>query len=83
MERLTYDEAIGLQWGLVARRYGELSESGPVASRRTDGLAAEMATRLPFALTAGPGRGARRDLGRTRLDATDERRMLQGEVGSE
>ena len=31
--RLTYDEAIGLQWALVGRRFGELSESGPVAPR--------------------------------------------------
>ncbi|EUA03698.1 ATP-dependent DNA helicase recG domain protein [Mycobacterium kansasii 824] len=28
-ERLTFDEAVGLQWALVARRHGELSESGP------------------------------------------------------
>ena len=33
-ERLTFDEAVGLQWALVARRHGELSESGPPASPR-------------------------------------------------
>lgn len=81
MERLTYDEAIGLQWGLVARRYGELSESGPVASRRTDGLAAEMATRLPFALTQGQAEVL--DVISDELASTRPmNRMLQGEVGS-
>ncbi|OBB15892.1 ATP-dependent DNA helicase RecG [Mycolicibacterium setense] len=81
MERLTYDEAIGLQWGLVARRYGELSESGPVAVRRTDGLAAEMATRLPFALTQGQAEVL--DVISDELAATRPmNRMLQGEVGS-
>src|SRR6185312_4088856 len=29
--RLTYDEAIGLQWALVSRRFSTLSESGPSA----------------------------------------------------
>ena len=33
--RLTFDEAVGLQWALVGRRYGELSESGPAAPYRT------------------------------------------------
>jgi len=31
LERLAFDEAVGLQWALVARRHGELSESGPPA----------------------------------------------------
>src|SRR6201999_4129672 len=52
-ERLTFDEAVGLQWALVARRHGELSESGPPAAPRSDGLAAELLRRLPFELTAG------------------------------
>ena len=33
-ERLTFDEAIGLQWALVSRRHGELAQSGPAASMR-------------------------------------------------
>ena len=33
-ERLTFDEAVGLQWALVARRHGELCESGPPAPPR-------------------------------------------------
>ena len=37
-ERLTFDEAVGLQWALVWRRYGELGESGPAARLRDDGL---------------------------------------------
>ncbi|WP_084356858.1 ATP-dependent DNA helicase RecG [Mycolicibacterium wolinskyi] len=80
-ERLTYDEAVGLQWGLVARRYGELSESGPAAPRTDDGLAAAMQSRLPFDLTVGQ---------REVLDVISDElastrpmnRMLQGEVGS-
>ncbi|MFN3007211.1 ATP-dependent DNA helicase RecG [Mycolicibacterium wolinskyi] len=80
-ERLTYDEAVGLQWGLVARRYGELSESGPAAPRTDDGLAAAMQSRLPFELTVGQ---------REVLDVISDElastrpmnRMLQGEVGS-
>jgi ATP-dependent DNA helicase RecG len=80
-ERLTFDEAVGLQWALLARRHGELSESGPPAPPRPDGLAAELLRRLPFELTAGQrevldvlsdGLGATRPLNR----------LLQGEVGS-
>ena len=80
-ERLTFDEAVGLQWALVSRRHGELSESGPPAPPRSDGLAAELLQRLPFELTAGQ---------RETLDVLSEglaanrpmNRLLQGEVGS-
>jgi ATP-dependent DNA helicase RecG len=80
-ERLTFDEAVGLQWALVARRHGELSESGPPAPPRPDGLAAELSGQLPFELTAG-----QRDV----LDVLSDglastrplNRLLQGEVGS-
>jgi len=79
--RLTVDEAVGLQWALVARRYGALSETGPPAPRRDDGLLAALKGRLPFALTAGQ---------LTVLDTISDElaskrpmhRMLQGEVGS-
>jgi ATP-dependent DNA helicase RecG len=80
-ERLTFDEAVGLQWALVARRHGELSESGPPAPPRADGLAAELLRRLPFELTAGQ----REVLGvlSEGLAATRPmNRLLQGEVGS-
>ena len=80
-ERLTFDEAVGLQWALVARRHGELSESGPPAPPRADGLAAELLGRLPFELTAGQ----REVLGvlTDGLAATRPlNRLLQGEVGS-
>ncbi|MBV9318947.1 MAG: DEAD/DEAH box helicase, partial [Mycobacterium sp.] len=80
-ERLTFDEAVGLQWALVARRHGELSESGPPAPPRPDGLAAELLGRLPFELTAGQ----REVLGvlSDGLAATRPlNRLLQGEVGS-
>jgi ATP-dependent DNA helicase RecG len=80
-ERLTFDEAVGLQWALVARRHGELSESGPPAPPRPDGLAAELLRRLPFELTSGQ----REVLGvlTDGLAATRPlNRLLQGEVGS-
>ncbi|MEZ0353613.1 ATP-dependent DNA helicase RecG [Mycobacterium sp. pR1184] len=80
-ERLTFDEAVGLQWALVARRHGELSQSGPSAPRQSDGLVAQLLGRLPFELTAGQ---------RETLDVLSDglaanrpmNRLLQGEVGS-
>jgi ATP-dependent DNA helicase RecG len=79
--RLTFDEAVGLQWALVARRHGELSQSGPAAPPRSDGLAAELMRRLPFELTAGQ----REVLAVLSGDLSQTRpmnRLLQGEVGS-
>ncbi|MGA9677467.1 MAG: ATP-dependent DNA helicase RecG [Mycobacterium sp.] len=80
-ERLTFDEAVGLQGALLARRHGELSESGPPASPRPDGLAAELLRRLPFELTAGQREVL--DVLSDGLAATRPlNRLLQGEVGS-
>jgi ATP-dependent DNA helicase RecG len=80
-ERLTFDEAVGLQWALVARRYGELSETGPAAPRRTDGLMAALLEELPFELTKGQREVL--DTLSTEIAATRPmNRMLQGEVGS-
>jgi ATP-dependent DNA helicase RecG len=80
-ERLTFDEAVGLQWALVSRRHGELSQSGPAAPPRADGLARQLLAALPFELTAG-----QRDVLEvfsTELAATRPmNRLLQGEVGS-
>jgi ATP-dependent DNA helicase RecG len=80
-DRLTFDEAVGLQWALVGRRHGELSESGPSAPAGSDGLAAELLRRLPFELTAGQREVLdvlTAELGSTR----PMKRLLQGEVGS-
>lgn len=80
-ERLAVDEAFGLQWALAMRRHGELSESGPPAPRRDDGLVAELLGRLPFELTAGQ----REVLGVLEGELAASRpmnRLLQGEVGS-
>ncbi|MET0758420.1 MAG: ATP-dependent DNA helicase RecG [Mycobacterium sp.] len=80
-ERLTVDEAVGLEWALVARRYGELGESGPPAPRRDDGLFTALLGQLPFELTNGQGEVL--DVLSTELAATRPmNRMLQGEVGS-
>lgn len=80
-ERLTFDEAVGLQWALVTRRHGELSESGPPALPRSDGLAHKLLQQLPFELTVG-----QRDVLATltgEIAATRPmNRLLQGEVGS-
>jgi ATP-dependent DNA helicase RecG len=80
-ERLTFDEAVGLQWALVARRHGELSESGPSAAPRSDGLAAELLRRLPFELTAGQ-REVLTVLSDGLAATRPINRLLQGEVGS-
>jgi ATP-dependent DNA helicase RecG len=80
-ERLTFDEAVGLQWALVTRRHGELSESGPPAPPRPDGLAAELLRRLPFELTAGQ-REVLDVLSDGLAAARPLNRLLQGEVGS-
>jgi ATP-dependent DNA helicase RecG len=79
--RLTFDEAVGLQWALVGRRYGELSESGPVAHPIENGLLSAMQQQLPFELTDGQ----KEVLGVISAELTAARpmnRMLQGEVGS-
>jgi ATP-dependent DNA helicase RecG len=80
-QRLAFDEAVGLQWALVERRYGELSETGPPAPKRPDGLAAALLGRLPFELTEGQRDVL--DVLSTELASTRPmHRMLQGEVGS-
>jgi ATP-dependent DNA helicase RecG len=80
-ERLTFDEAMGLQWALVTRRHGELSESGPAAPPRTDGLAEKLLRQLPFELTAGQ-RDVLDTLAREMAATRPMNRLLQGEVGS-
>ena len=80
-ERLTFDEAVGLQWALVTRRHSELSESGPEALSRPDGLKQELLQCLPFELTAGQREVLEvlsAEIGATR----PMNRLLQGEVGS-
>ncbi|WP_299560144.1 ATP-dependent DNA helicase RecG [uncultured Mycolicibacterium sp.] len=79
--RLTFDEAVGMQWALLARRHGERSRPGPAAPVRDDGLRAELLGRLPFELTAGQ----QQVLAELSADLAVPRpmnRMLQGEVGS-
>lgn len=81
IERLTFDEAAGLQWGLVVRRNSELAASGPPAPRRGGGLVDAMTAQLPFELTAGQQEVLAvisEELGAAR----PMNRMLQGEVGS-
>src|SRR4029078_9779452 len=80
-QRLTYDEALGLQWALAARRNSQLGASGPEAPRMDGGLLPAFMERLPFELTAGQ----REVLETLTADLATTRpmnRMLQGEVGS-
>jgi ATP-dependent DNA helicase RecG len=79
--RLTFDEAVGLQWALVERRHGALSETGPPAPPRDDGLAAALSRQLPFELTTGQ-REVLDVLTAELADTKPMHRMLQGEVGS-
>jgi ATP-dependent DNA helicase RecG len=79
--RLTVDEAMGLQWGLVRRRFSELSESGPPGPVTNDGLVAALRRQLPFELTEGQKDVL--DVLSVELAGTRPmNRMLQGEVGS-
>jgi ATP-dependent DNA helicase RecG len=80
-ERLTFDEAVGMQWALARRRHSELAASGPPAPPRSDGLFAALSARLPFELTAGQQEVLAvlsAELAATR----PMNRLLQGEVGS-
>jgi ATP-dependent DNA helicase RecG len=79
--RLTYDEAIGLQWALAARRNSQLGASGPEAPRMDGGLLAAFMERLPFELTAGQ-REVLETLSAELATTRPMNRMLQGEVGS-
>jgi ATP-dependent DNA helicase RecG len=81
LDRLRFDEAVGLQWALVGRRYGELSETGPLAPHREDGLAAALLRQLPFELTVGQ-REVLSVVSDELASTRPMNRMLQGEVGS-
>lgn len=80
-DRLTFDEAVGLQWALVVRRHGELAQSGPPAPPEPDGLAATLLRQLPFELTAGQ-REVLAVLSAELSATRPMNRLLQGEVGS-
>jgi ATP-dependent DNA helicase RecG len=81
VRRLTYDEALGLQWALVTRRNSVLGGSGPPAPSRDGGLLAAMRAQLPFELTTGQ-KDVLATLSSELADTRPMNRMLQGEVGS-
>src|SRR4029078_735040 len=80
-QRLTYDEALGLQWALAARRNSQLGASVPEAPRMDGGLLAALMEQLPFELTAGQ-REVLETLSAELATTRPMNRMLQGEVGS-
>ena len=79
--RLTFDEAVGMQWALAQRRHGESARRGPSAPPRRDGLMAALTGRLPFDLTAGQ-REVLEVISAELAEAKPMNRLLQGEVGS-
>ncbi|MFV0493496.1 ATP-dependent DNA helicase RecG [Mycobacterium sp.] len=81
LQRLTFDEAVGLQWALAGRRHGELSQSGPAAAPEPDGLAVALRARLPYDLTDGQDT-VLATLSGELASAQPMNRLLQGEVGS-
>jgi ATP-dependent DNA helicase RecG len=80
-ERLTFDEAVGLQWALAQRRHGELACSGPPGPPGPDGLLGALSAALPFELTAGQ-RDVLAVISAELGAAKPMNRLLQGEVGS-
>jgi ATP-dependent DNA helicase RecG len=80
-QRLTFDEALGLQWALVARRHGALADSGPAAPPHSGGLLDALRAALPFELTAGQ-REVLAVISAELAATKPMNRLLQGEVGS-
>ena len=82
-ERLAFDEAIGLQWALVARRHRDPERDRSVLHPRfrTTGWQTALGRQLPFELTAGQ-RDVLDVLSTELADTRPMHRMLQGEVGS-
>lgn len=81
VERLTFDEAIGMQWALVARRHSEIRRPAPPAPLVAGGIRDRMLGQMPFELTAGQGEVL--SVISDELSASHPmNRMLQGEVGS-
>ena len=80
-ERLTFDEAVGLQWALAQRRHGELAGSGPPSQKRPEALLDALEARLPFELTSGQ-REVRAVIEEELAGTRPMNRLLQGEVGS-
>ncbi len=80
-QRLTFDEAVGLQWALVQRRHGDVAGSGPPAPPSPEGLLDALRARLPFELTAGQ-RDVLAVISAELAGAKPMNRLLQGEVGS-
>jgi ATP-dependent DNA helicase RecG len=81
IERLTFDEAVGMQWALVARRHSELRRPGPPAPLEAGGIRDRMLGQMPFELTAGQSDVL--SVISDELSASRPmNRMLQGEVGS-
>lgn len=80
-QRLTFDEAVGMQWALAQRRHGELADAGPPAPPLSGQLRDALSDRLPFELTPGQ-RDVLATIAQELGSAKPMNRLLQGEVGS-
>lgn len=81
VERLAFDEAVGVQWALVARRHSELKHPGPPAPLVLGGIRDRMLDQMPFQLTGGQS-DVLSVLSDELVADHPMNRMLQGEVGS-
>lgn len=81
VERLTFDEAVGMQWALVATRYSQSREPAPPAPLIAGGLRDRLLGQLPFELTTGQS-DVLTTLSEELAATAPMNRMLQGEVGS-
>lgn len=79
--RMKHEEALILQTVLARRKVQAQQQAAPKCPLRSEGLAAQLLSELPFALTPGQVQ-AGAEIAADMHSATPMRRLLQGDVGS-
>lgn len=79
--RMKHEEALILQTVLARRKVQAQGQAAPECPLRSEGLAAQLLSELPFALTPGQVQ-AGAEIAADMHSATPMRRLLQGDVGS-
>lgn len=79
--RMKHEEALILQTVLARRKVQAHKQAAPECPLRSEGLAAQLLSELPFALTPGQVQ-AGAEIAADMHSATPMRRLLQGDVGS-
>lgn len=79
--RMKHEEALILQTVLARRKVQAQGQAAPECPLRSEGLAAQLLSELPFALTPGQVQ-AGVEIAADMHSATPMRRLLQGDVGS-